>query len=94
VPYADLREYLDALDGRKLLKRISRAVDKDWGISTRVAFQRIPTAERPALGLFRTCRQCSSIRYAPRSKKFPTNSVPPHQHLDEVRKHWRPYWGN
>lgn len=51
MAYADLREYLGALDARGLLKRIHCEVDKDWEIAavTRVAFQRIPTSQRPAL---------------------------------------------
>jgi UbiD family decarboxylase len=51
MAYADLREYLAALDAKGLLKRIHCEVDKDWEIAavTRVAFQKIPTAQRPAL---------------------------------------------
>jgi 4-hydroxy-3-polyprenylbenzoate decarboxylase len=51
VPYADLREYLEALDGKNLIKRINHPVDKDWEIAAvaRVAFQRIRSSERPAL---------------------------------------------
>ena len=51
MPYADLREYLEVLENKNLLKRISHSVDKDWEIAAvaRVAFQRIPASERPAL---------------------------------------------
>ena len=51
MAYADLRQYLEVLESRNLLKRISRSVDKDWEIAAvaRVAFQRIRATERPAL---------------------------------------------
>ena len=49
--YQDFREYLSTLDARSLLSTISRPVDKDWEIAAvcRVAFQDIPSRERPAL---------------------------------------------
>lgn len=51
MPYADLREYLQALEGHGKLHRVTREVDKDWEISAvgRSTFQRIPAARRPAL---------------------------------------------
>ncbi len=47
----DLREYLDDLEERGLLKRISKPVNKDWEIAavSRVVFQDIPQEKRPAL---------------------------------------------
>ncbi len=51
MPYQDLREFLDKLQSRGKLHRITRAVDKDWEIAavSRVAFEKIPEPERPAL---------------------------------------------
>lgn len=50
-PYADLREYLKVLEQHGKLKRISKAVDKDWEIAAvgRVNFQSIPDEQRCAL---------------------------------------------
>ena len=58
MPYADLREYLEVLDGKNLIKRINHPVDKDWEIAAvaRVAFQHIRSSERPAL-MFTTHRR-------------------------------------
>ena len=51
MPYADLREFMAKLEASGKLHRITRPVDKDWEIAavSRVAFQSIPEARRPAL---------------------------------------------
>ena len=50
-PYADLREYLAVLEQNGKLKRITKAVDKDWEIAAvgRVNFQSVAEEERCAL---------------------------------------------
>jgi UbiD family decarboxylase len=49
--YADLREYLQALERHGKLKRIAKAVEKDWEIAAvgRVNFQSVPEERRCAL---------------------------------------------
>jgi 4-hydroxy-3-polyprenylbenzoate decarboxylase len=51
VAYADLREYLAALDRAGKLFRVKAEVDRDWEIAavTRRVFQRIPEKDRPGL---------------------------------------------
>ncbi len=51
MPYTDLREFLDRLESRGKLRRISKPVDKDWEIAavSKVAFERIPEPQRMAL---------------------------------------------
>ena len=51
MPYQDLRDYLGVLERAGWLHRIDKEVDKDWEIAAvcRKAFQKIPTAVRPAL---------------------------------------------
>ena len=51
LAYNDLRAYLKNLEEKGLLKRISKTVNKDWEIAavSRVVFQDIPEAQRPAL---------------------------------------------
>ncbi|MBI2998225.1 MAG: UbiD family decarboxylase, partial [Deltaproteobacteria bacterium] len=51
MAYRDLREYLAALEKRRLLCHIEAEVDKDWEIVAvcRRAFQKIPQEHRPAL---------------------------------------------
>jgi UbiD family decarboxylase len=51
MPYEDLREFLKKLEATGNLHRISKPVDKDWEIAavSRVAFEKIPATERPAL---------------------------------------------
>lgn len=51
MPYKDLREYLARLESAGKLQRIRAAVDKDWEIAavSRLVFERIPEAQRPAL---------------------------------------------
>ena len=50
-PYADLREYLAVLEQHGKLKRITKAVDKDWEIAAvgRVNFQSVAEEQRCAL---------------------------------------------
>ncbi len=50
-PYADLREYLAVLEQNGKLKRITKAVDKDWEIAAvgRVNFQSVAEEQRCAL---------------------------------------------
>jgi len=52
MPYDSLRDYIDTLEKRKLLKWIDAEVDKDWEISSvaRTYFQRVKQSERAALG--------------------------------------------
>ena len=49
--YADLHQYLQALEDRDLLRRIRVEVDPEWEIAavSRVAFRRFPPDTRPAL---------------------------------------------
>lgn len=51
MPYEDLREFLSKLEASGNLHRITMPVDKDWEISavSRVVFESIPQARRPAL---------------------------------------------
>jgi UbiD family decarboxylase len=51
MPYTDLRAFLSKLESCGKLRRISKPVDKDWEIAavSKVAFERIPEPERPAL---------------------------------------------
>ncbi|OGQ77830.1 MAG: hypothetical protein A3F90_19395 [Deltaproteobacteria bacterium RIFCSPLOWO2_12_FULL_60_19] len=51
MAYKDLREYLSKLEAAGRLHRITKPVDKDWEIAAvcRVAFERIPEPQRPAL---------------------------------------------
>jgi len=51
MAYADLREYLAALDGAGKLHRVAREVDKAWEVAAvmRRVFQRIVPRERPAM---------------------------------------------
>ena len=51
MSYRDMREYLEILEERNLLKRVRKEVDKDWEISAvcRVLFTKIPSDRRPAL---------------------------------------------
>lgn len=51
MPYEDLREFLSKLEASGKLHRITKPVDKDWEIAavSRVAFEGIPEARRPAL---------------------------------------------
>lgn len=51
MPYEDLREFLSKLEASGKLHRITKPVDKDWEIAavSRVAFERIPEAQRQAL---------------------------------------------
>lgn len=51
MAYSDFQAYLNVLEQRGLLTRVTRAVDKDWEIAAvcRVHFQDIPTNERSAL---------------------------------------------
>ncbi|HLG73679.1 MAG TPA: UbiD family decarboxylase [Chloroflexota bacterium] len=51
MAYADLREYLRALEGAGKLQRIKKEVDKTWEIAAvmRRVFQRIPPQQRPAV---------------------------------------------
>jgi len=51
MPYKDLREYLEVLTGKGLMKWVEREVDKDWEIScvARKVFQLEPE-KRCALG--------------------------------------------
>ena len=51
MAYADLREYLRALENKGKLKRVKKAVDKDWEVAAvcRQLFKKIPPERRPAL---------------------------------------------
>jgi UbiD family decarboxylase len=51
VPHRDLRSFLATLEGRGLLRRVTREVDRDWEVAAvcRVLFQRYPRERRPAL---------------------------------------------
>ncbi len=51
MPYKDLREFLNKLEASGKLHRITKSVDKDWEIAavSRIAFERIPEPQRPAL---------------------------------------------
>lgn len=51
MAYADLREYVDALEERGKLKRVKKEVDKDWELAAvcRQLFKKIPPQKRPAL---------------------------------------------
>jgi UbiD family decarboxylase len=51
MAYADLREYLSALENKGKLKRVKKEVDKDWEVAAvcRQLFRKIPAAKRPAL---------------------------------------------
>ena len=51
MAYADLREYLSALENKGKLKRVKKEVDKDWEVAAvcRQVFKKIPPQKRPAL---------------------------------------------
>jgi UbiD family decarboxylase len=51
MAYADLREYLAALEKRGKLKRVTKEVDKDWEVAAvcRQLFKKIAPDNRPAL---------------------------------------------
>jgi UbiD family decarboxylase len=51
MAYADLREYLSALENKGKLKRVKKEVDKDWEVAAvcRQLFKKIPPEKRPAL---------------------------------------------
>jgi UbiD family decarboxylase len=51
MAYADLREYLGALEHKGKLKRIKKEVDKDWEVAAvcRQLFKKIAAEKRPAL---------------------------------------------
>jgi UbiD family decarboxylase len=51
MAYADLREYVDALEEKGKLKRVKKEVDKDWELAAvcRQLFKKIPPQKRPAL---------------------------------------------
>jgi UbiD family decarboxylase len=51
MAYADLREYLSALENNGKLKRVKKEVDKDWEVAAvcRQLFKKIPPEKRPAL---------------------------------------------
>lgn len=51
MAYADLREYLSALENKGKLKRVKKEVDKDWEVAAvcRHLFKKIPPQKRPAL---------------------------------------------
>lgn len=51
MAYADLRQYLAALEERGKLKKVKKAVDKDWELAAvcRQLFKKIPPEKRPAL---------------------------------------------
>ena len=51
MAYADLREYLSALENKGKLKRVKKEVDKDWEVAAvcRQLFKKIPAHKRPAL---------------------------------------------
>jgi UbiD family decarboxylase len=48
MPYADIREYLSVLEGRGLLKRVTRTVDPAWepACLTRWLYQGVPESQR------------------------------------------------
>ncbi|MBI4526378.1 MAG: UbiD family decarboxylase [Deltaproteobacteria bacterium] len=51
MPYKDLRHYLQVLEEKEKLFRISKEVDKDWELSavSKLVFRKIPDERRPAL---------------------------------------------
>jgi UbiD family decarboxylase len=51
MAYADLREYVAALEKKGKLKRVKKEVDKDWELAAvcRQLFKKIPPHDRPAL---------------------------------------------
>src|ERR671933_703083 len=51
MPYADMREYLAALERTGKLHRVQTEVDKSWEVAAvaRRVFQNIPPERRPAL---------------------------------------------
>lgn len=51
MKYNDLREYMQALEKRGLLKRVAEEVDKEWEIAAlcRLAFTKLSSENRPAL---------------------------------------------
>src|SRR3990170_6924026 len=51
MAYADLREYVAALEMKSKLKRVKKEVDKDWELAAvcRQLFKKIPPQKRPAL---------------------------------------------
>ncbi|MGE5301934.1 MAG: UbiD family decarboxylase [Alphaproteobacteria bacterium] len=51
MAYADLREYLRALENKGKLKRVKKEVDKDWEVAAvcRQLFKKVPPEKRPAL---------------------------------------------
>jgi len=51
MPYKDLRHYLQVLEQKQKLFRITREVDKDWELSAvaKLVFRKIPDERRPAL---------------------------------------------
>lgn len=57
MAYADLREYLSALENKGKLKRVKKEVEKDWEVAAvcRQLFKKIPPGKRPAL-LFENVR--------------------------------------
>src|SRR5574341_49714 len=51
MAYQDLRDYLKALENKGKLRRVRKAVDKDWEIAAvcRQLFKKIAPEKRPAL---------------------------------------------
>jgi UbiD family decarboxylase len=51
MPYKDLRHYLQVLEQKQKLFRITKEVDKDWELSAiaKLVFRKIPDERRPAL---------------------------------------------
>jgi UbiD family decarboxylase len=51
MPYKDLRHFLQVLEQKQKLFRISKEVDKDWELSAvaKLVFRKIPDERRPAL---------------------------------------------
>src|SRR5574341_2167999 len=51
MPYKDLRHFLQVLEERGKLFRISKEIDKDWELSAvaKLVFRKIPDERRPAL---------------------------------------------
>jgi UbiD family decarboxylase len=51
MPYEDLRDFVSKLEATGNLHRITKSVDKDWEIAAvcRVAFEKVPEPQRPAL---------------------------------------------
>ena len=51
MAYADLREYVAALEKKGKLRRVKKEVDKDWELAAvcRQLFKKIPPHDRPAL---------------------------------------------